>query len=234
VNCFTDLGILINNKLTWDDHIVNIVKRANMRLGLIKRTLGYTCSTDVKLICYKSLVRPLLEFTSQVWYCNNKKLILKLESVQRRATKFILNDFNSTYHDRLLRLNLLPLTLRREFLDTVFFYNCHHQLININHLCLPRIVANVFYRTRLHDDDFILTKINVRYSVFDGFYTNRISRLWNTLPLNIRSLELTPTGNNTSFKRELKLWYFNYFCNHFANDNTCTWLTTCTCSSCRL
>ena len=37
--------------------------------------------------------------------------IRALENVQRRATKFILNDFLSNYHFRLVNVNLLPLVM---------------------------------------------------------------------------------------------------------------------------
>ena len=37
------------------------------------------------------------------------KDILTIERVQRRATKYILNDYTSCYKTRLLKLNLLPL-----------------------------------------------------------------------------------------------------------------------------
>ena len=30
----TDLGIIVDEKLTWNDHIDNITRRANQRLGL--------------------------------------------------------------------------------------------------------------------------------------------------------------------------------------------------------
>ena len=48
--------------------------------------------------------------------------IASLEKVQRRATKFILNDFSDISHrDRCIQLSLLPLSFRREIHD-LFFY----------------------------------------------------------------------------------------------------------------
>ena len=41
--------------------------------------------------------------------------------VQRRATKYILNDFTSDYKDRLISLELLPLMMFYELLDIMFF-----------------------------------------------------------------------------------------------------------------
>ena len=45
---------------------------------------------------------------------------LTLEKVQRQATKFILNDYESDYKTRLLKLDLLPLMYILDFYDILF------------------------------------------------------------------------------------------------------------------
>ena len=47
-----------------------------------------------------------------------------MERSQRRATKFILNNFSSDYRDRLITLNLLPLLYLYELLDLRSFIKC--------------------------------------------------------------------------------------------------------------
>ena len=48
---------------------------------------------------------------------------LTLEKFQRQATKFTLNDYESDYKTRLLKLDLLPLMYILDFYDiSVIFY----------------------------------------------------------------------------------------------------------------
>ena len=62
----TYLGISINNKLSWAEHISNTVSKVNKVLGLLRRSL-YSCSPFVKETTYKSLGRPRLEYFSCIW-----------------------------------------------------------------------------------------------------------------------------------------------------------------------
>ena len=43
-----------------------------------------------------------------------------IEQLQRRATKFILNNYESDYYDRLLKLNLLPIMYTFKLADIAF------------------------------------------------------------------------------------------------------------------
>ena len=49
------------------------------------------------------------------------KDIKLVENVQRRATKFIVNDFSMDYKSRLFQLKLLPLSMLYELNDICFF-----------------------------------------------------------------------------------------------------------------
>ena len=57
------------------------------------------------------MVRSHLIYCSPVWRPRFIKDIQLLERVQRRAAKYILNDFTSDYKDRLISLELLPLMM---------------------------------------------------------------------------------------------------------------------------
>ena len=56
----------------------------------------------------------------------------KLESVQRTATRFTVNDNVCSYEARLAELDLLPLSMCRDFLDLSFVYNCFNGFVDFN------------------------------------------------------------------------------------------------------
>ena len=90
-------------------------------LGLIRRSFSHTVSVPVRRLLYISLVRSHLTYCSVIWKPYLRKDILILEKVQKRATKFILNDFVMDYKTQLSTLNLLPLSMTLELNDIIFF-----------------------------------------------------------------------------------------------------------------
>jgi hypothetical protein len=61
-----DVGVIIDNQLTFDAHISTCVKKANRLVGLIRRTYTYLGEGSFRLL-FKSLVRPHFEYAVSVW-----------------------------------------------------------------------------------------------------------------------------------------------------------------------
>ena len=87
------LGITINEKLQWAEHISNITKKASNTLGFLHRNLKH-CPPHIKSSCYKSLVVPVIKYGCTVWDPHTHKDIDKIDKVQRRAARFVKNDYS--------------------------------------------------------------------------------------------------------------------------------------------
>ena len=120
VSLHRDLGLLTSDGLSWNYHIANITAKANSILGLIKRPCRDVYDVTTLKTLYCSLVRPKVEYASQVWNPYTKSNISRIESIQRRATKFIPKS-DDEYLIRLRELHLLSLEHRRFIADVVFF-----------------------------------------------------------------------------------------------------------------
>ena len=119
VNEFNDLGLIVTNNLSWSNHIKNKVSKAERLLGLIKRTFGYKIPAETKKLLYNSLVRSTLSYGSVIWSTDKGDLQL-LERVQRRATKYILNNYELDYKSRLLETGMIPFSYFKEINDLCF------------------------------------------------------------------------------------------------------------------
>ena len=111
-----DVGVTFSIDLNWAAHHKVITVKAYQTLGLIRRIFKTGCSTEAK----KKLVCSQLIYCSQLWRPQLIKDITALERIQRRATKYILNDYNSSYKSRLQQLHMLPLMYIYELNDIKF------------------------------------------------------------------------------------------------------------------
>ena len=76
-----DLVVTISFDLSWGMHVFAMVNKANMVLGIIKRSIRPN-RQDVFSQLYESLVRPILEDAAPVWSPYLIKYIVALEKVQ--------------------------------------------------------------------------------------------------------------------------------------------------------
>jgi hypothetical protein len=87
------LGLTFSNNLSWNKHIDNITKKANVTCAFLRRNIN-SCSRQGKAQCYTTLVRPNLEYAATVWDPYTKFNINKLEKCQRRAARFVNGDYS--------------------------------------------------------------------------------------------------------------------------------------------
>ena len=192
-----DLGITFQSNLKFDNHISSITSSANSRLGIIKYTF-HNIDREGFLVLYKSMVRPLLEYGTPVWYPNLKKHEREIETIQRRATKMINGIGNLSYSDRLRALNLPTLLYRRRRCDLIQVFKI---LKNIDHFNIGSIFIYDAGITR-KSNQYKLFKPRATKNMKLNCFSHRIINDWNELT----NLE-TGAENVNAFKAALqKRW----------------------------
>ena len=173
------LGIQISDNLKWSNHINKIHNKANIILGVIRRNLK-NCPKIFKEKAYISLVRPVLEYGCITWDPHTKQDSDRLEGIQRRAARFVSNNYgrHSSVSNMMRALNWKPLSERRRDHRLIFFFKIIHELVavpndNIQRNCRPQRHAQNWLRFR---QPFCHTEV-YRQSFFP-----RTIRDWNHLP----------------------------------------------------
>ena len=87
------IGVNITQDLNWNHHINEITGKANRTLGFVNRNVK-TKNEAVKELAYKTLVRPQVEYASSLWNPHTKHNISKIEMVQRRAARWVKNNYS--------------------------------------------------------------------------------------------------------------------------------------------
>ena len=81
--------------------------------------MANTCILCMNIPCHSTIRNVTVSaqaYYTQIWRPYKIKYIKLFECIQRRVTKFILQDFQSVYISRLTNLHLFPLSLWFEYL----------------------------------------------------------------------------------------------------------------------
>ena len=177
------LGITVNSKLKWSEHISSISSKASRSLGLIKRNL-WNCPRKVRETAYTSIVRPKLEYASASRDPHFKKDISVLERVQRKAARFCLQNFNKTASvtHMLSDLNWDTLETRRKKNRLTLMYKLSHNLVDIN--TEEHLIPNSEKRTH-NSHAFKYRMPKVSKDVFKFSFFPRSITEWNSLPADL-------------------------------------------------
>ena len=211
-----DLGVYVDNSLSFTQHCQQKINTAIKMVNYIKHTFKFI-DKEIFVFLYKSLVRPHLEFASCIWSPSQKYNIIKIEKVQRRATKLVPEIRDLPYEDRLRALNLETLHYRRARADLLEAYrilNKQHLLdmdCHCSHCPGKALLMNAPVQTTRNNSRklYVQTATGKRHH----FFSTRVTTLWNTLS------EATVNAENINqFKNLLKkdLGHLAFDC------NTCT------------
>ena len=192
----------MNRTLNFTEHACNLYNLANQRFGLIKRTCHFVHHSGKKRILYLTMIRSLFQHCPVVWRPSSKTTITKLESIQKRALKWINNDYSISYSNNdyiyychCKQINVLPIRYRFDYNDLKLF---HLIIYRMSPITLPSYLK--FYEgTRLRFSHFdhlsLLSDITpagqINSSSNRGFansYFYRTHLLWNRLPLSLREI----------------------------------------------
>ena len=149
--------------------------------------------------------------------------IKALESVLRRATKFVFGDNLSNYCHRLINLNILPLMMIFEINDILFFIKClkepskRFNVLDFVTFCSSQTRSSTYFKLR-HS---FSRKNSTRH-----FYFNCLPHLWNALPyIDIHQ-------SVSTIKKKLKEFMWTQFVRNFDSNNMCSYHFVCPCAKC--
>ena len=108
-----DLGVLINSKGTYTDHIAKISKKAAQKIGMILRTFSNRTPNFLKFI-WKTYLQPVLDYASQLYAPVKGGLLMKLEHILESFTAKIEGYDNISYWERLKLLKMYSISRRNE------------------------------------------------------------------------------------------------------------------------
>ena len=204
-----DLGIIMNGNLNFTDHVNMLYAKANQKFGLLRRTCHFIDNFRIRRALYLTMIRSIFEHCPIVWRPSSNTAINKLESIQKRAFKWMVNDVHISYSSNHLyyvhckQFNILPIKYRFDYHDLKFFhavvngFSCvslpeylqpfTYSRLRSSHLDSKCFISSIVPRNLMSNSNFASN--SKRH--FSNSYFYRAHLLWNKLPLMIREIVST-------------------------------------------
>ena len=199
------LGVTLTNDLKWDVHTRSVINN----LKYFYRSFSRSCrllTTETRRLLYNSAIASRIGYCDMVWDCCSVQSRKKLQSVQNRCARRILNRLPGTPSAPLLDdLGWISLEMKRKVHKCVML----HKMINgkgpkelIDMLSpLRQRESNINTRGVVNDNLFI-PRFNTDY-VKKSFYID-VAKTWNSIPAELRSIK-----NSHTFKVRLQAHYLD-------------------------
>lgn len=130
VSSIKDLGVIMDRKLTFNEHISVTAAKGFAMLGFIRRNASEFRDVYALKVLYCSLVRSVLEYAAQIWTPYKATQITRLERVQRCFVRFALRrlPWNDPirlppYEHRCQLIRLESLCQRRIYQQKLFAFD---------------------------------------------------------------------------------------------------------------
>ena len=193
------LGVCIDQKLNFDEHVTNICRSAANQLSVLQRLKQFLTFDQTKLLinCY---FYSNFNYCPLIWTFSNENQLRKIENLQKRALRLLHNDCTSSYELLMKKTTISTMEVNRmRYLGLAI--EIYKTINNLN----PSFMKNIFKIREINRPIRKQYKLNLliqnHNQVSFGEKSLRIlgPRIWNSLPFHIKSAE-----NLNQFKKLIK------------------------------
>lgn len=178
------LGVIINENLTWSDHVEVITNKCSKNLGIIRK-ISRSVPNEILLTLYNTLIYPYLNYCNIVWSSQPTTVLHKLFRLQKKAVRIMTySHWNAHTLPLFHRLKLLTVYDINKLQTSCFTYSAIHFL-------LPSAFAHYFLLNSLIHEHNTRASSNLHSlsrSTNLRSYSTRINAptIWNTLPSDLK------------------------------------------------
>ena len=181
------LGLILDNKLNFQEHLKNILNKVNKTIGVLRK-LQNILPHEPLLTIYKSFVRPHLNYGDAIYDQHyNNSFRQKLETIQYNAAIVITGAIICSSGEKLYEVLGLESLKQRRWLRKLCYFFKIIKNESPKYLFDKIPTTRTTYRTRNNIDN--IPRFNVKHTFFKSSFFPSTVIEWNNLGKSIRSSE---------------------------------------------
>ena len=96
------LGVLIDNKLSFDQHVSRLCDKASQKMHALSRLSSFMNFEKRKMIM-NAFISSQFGYCPLVWMFHSRQLNNRINRIHERSLRIIYNDKSSTFEELLIR-----------------------------------------------------------------------------------------------------------------------------------
>ena len=194
------LGVTVDNKLSWHNHISDICNKVSRNIGIMSKLKMFPPS--ILKMLYYSLIHPYLNYCNIAWANCKDYHFTRLFKLQKRAIR-VVSKASFYAHTQILfyDLKILNLFNLNIYNIAIFMYLCSKNKIPIRISTEFHLNSTIHSYSTRNSANFHVPTIRTCISKNSIFFLGPI--VWKSLPSSIRA-----SPSLQCFKRRLKLHLF--------------------------
>ena len=192
------LGIKFDSKLSFENHVSSLCKKASQKLHALTRIVNYMNLSKRKALM-KTFVISQFNYCPLVWMFHSRKLNHRISSIHERALRVTYQDYQSTFLQLLQKDNSVTIHQRNLQVLATEIFRAKNNLS-------PEIMKEVFelkepsYNLRSKGNHFVRGNVKTtHYGIQSIKYL--APKIWDLVPDQIEHC-----GSLTKFKNFIKSW----------------------------
>ena len=193
--CQKLLGIKIDNKLTFDDHVTSICTKASQKLHALSRVRNFMTLKQAKIIL-KTFILSHFGYCPLVWMFHSRKLNRRINRLHERALRITYKDDKSSFNELLTKDE--SFTVHERNIQTLAI-----ELYKVTYGLSPKIMDFIFplNSRAIYPGESVFKTSNVK-TVSWGTETlaHLGPKIWSIVPNDMKKFSLS------KFTKKIRMW----------------------------
>ena len=194
------LGIIIDNNLTWSQHVDKVCKKITTNLWLLSRIKEHI-TIPQRVQFYKTYIQPHIDYCNTVWGGTSQVNLSRIFRLQKRACKIILD-----YNVENVLVNMDELKILTVY-DRLYLRKAKFMQKVSQGVCPPYI--SELFQERMLNGNIPTLRSSTEHSfitprpykeIFKQSITFSGPIIWNSLPSGLKSLDNTDKFHSSFIK----------------------------------